>query len=145
MSVRSLVAAALVTGLSVVLLACAQTPTPGVHAHDPQAAPDLRPRVGQISDEVALQRLRMAGIENPRVVRRVGTEIIAQGTLQGRQATLRLDALQGRLVDTAAPSVALAGPGTTVAHPLITGPQLRELRSELSEPILMRDVIRPQP
>jgi hypothetical protein len=130
----SLAAGALVAGLALVVPAAAQQPTP-----------DLRPRIGQISDEVALQRLLMAGIENPRVLRREGTDIIAQGSFQGREATLRLDVLRGRLVDTAAPSAVIAGPGATVAQPLVTGPQLRQERSMLSDPALMREAIRPQP
>jgi len=56
---------------------------------------DLRPRIGQISDEVALQRYGWPASKNPRVLRREGTEIIAQGNFQGREATLRLDALRG--------------------------------------------------
>jgi hypothetical protein len=139
MMVRSLAAAVLITGLGVALPALAQAPEvelPG--------APNLRPRIGQISDEVALQSLRMAGIDNPRVVRREGTQIVAKGNMRGREVTLQLDTLQGRLVDMAAPSVALGGPGATVARPLISGPQLRAPRSALSEPMLMRDAIRPQ-
>jgi hypothetical protein len=87
----------------------------------------------------------MAGIENPRVLRREGTDIIAQGSFQGRKATLRLDALRGRLVDTAAPSAVIFGPGATVAQPMVTGPQLLQERSTLSDPALMREASRPQP
>jgi hypothetical protein len=134
MKARNLAVGALLALLPLVLPAIAQQPTP-----------DLRPRIGQISDEVALERLRMAGVENPRLLRREGTEIIAQGYFQGRDATLRLDALRGRLVDPAVPSVVIAGPGATVARPVVTGPQLRQERSLLSEPALMREAIRPQP
>jgi hypothetical protein len=134
MIARSLAVGALVAGLALVVPAAAQ-----------QLTPDLQPRIGQISDEVALQRLRMAGIENPRVLRREGTDIIAQGSFQGRKATLRLDALRGRLVDTAAPSAVIVGPGATVAQPMVTGPQLPQERSTLSDPALMRGAIRPQP
>jgi hypothetical protein len=130
---RSLAASVLVV-LALVISAAAQQPTP-----------DLRPRVGQISDEVALQRLRMAGVENPSVLRREGTEIIAQGNLQGRETTLRLYALRGRLVDADAPSAVIAGPGATVSRPVVTGPQLHHDRSTLSEPALMREAIRPRP
>jgi hypothetical protein len=134
MIARSLAVGALVAVLALVVPAAAQQPTP-----------DVRPRIGQISDEVALQRLRMAGVENPRVLRREGTDIIAQGSVQGREATLRLDALRGRLVDTANPSAVIAGPGAPVSQPSVTGPQLRQERSVLSDPALMREAIRPQP
>jgi hypothetical protein len=46
--------------------------------------------------------------ENPRVVRREGTDIISQGSFQGRDATLRLDALHGRFMDTAVPWAVIA-------------------------------------
>ncbi len=107
------------------------------------AVPQVKPTVGQISDEVALQRLRMVGIENPRVLRREGTDILAQGRLQGRDTTFRMEALQGHLVDTAAPGRVLGGPGAAVDRPLITGPQVTVPRSALSEPALMSGAANP--
>ena len=134
MIARLSAAAALTMGLSLGMPALAQP-----------AAPELRPMVGLMSDEVALQRLRMAGVENPRVLRREGTDIVAQGTLQGRDTTLRLDAMQGRLVDTSAPTKALGGPGAVIEHPVVTGPQLNIPRAALSDPALMREATKPKP
>ncbi len=108
----------------------------------PRAEP--RPRIGEMSDEVALQRLRTEGIENPRVLRREGSDIILQGSIGGRDATLRLDSQRGRLIDADAPDRVLAGPGAEVARPMVSGRQLREPRAELSRPDLMREAIRPQ-
>ena len=123
----------------------AQPPAPpgSPHTHS-RSRPEIRPRIGQISDEVALQRLRIAGVENPRVLRREGSAIVAQGSIGGQDATLRLDALQGRLVNTDAPAMSLAGPGAAaVERPMVNGRQLREPRSALSDPALMRDAVRP--
>jgi len=117
----------------------------GVIAHSQPRVPDIRPRVGQISDEVALQRLRAAGVDNPRVLRREGTDILVQGSFQGRETTLRLDGLQGTLVDTAAPAKELLGLGATIDRPQVTGPQLVAPRAALSDPALMREAVRPQP
>ena len=105
---------------------------------------DPNPRIGQISDEVALQRLRVEGFDNPRILRREGTNIIMQGDRQGSQTTLRLDALQGRLFDTATPDQALGGPGAQMSSPMVSGLQVGIPRAALSEPNLMRDAIQPQ-
>lgn len=116
----------------------------GVTAHSQQRVPEIRPENGLISDEVAVQRLRAAGVDNPRVLRREGTDILLQGSFRGQATTLRLDALQGKLVDTAAPAKALSGPGATIDRPQVTSPQLITPRAGLSEPALMREAVRPQ-
>jgi hypothetical protein len=108
-------------------------------------APDIHNRVGAISDEVALQRLRSAGVENPRILRREDLQIVAQGTLRGRETTLRIDALRGAVIDTANPTALLVAPGLAVGRPEVTGRQLLQPRTTLADPSLMREAVRPSP
>ena len=135
MKTRFAILAALLTVTSVSTTALA-------HDEDLRSG-DLRPRIGQMSDEVVFQRLKTAGMENPRIVRREGTQIVVQGTLDGRPTTLHMDALRAHVVDAADPSRVIAGPGVPVARPMVTGPQLRQERSTLSSPALMRDAVKP--
>lgn len=109
-----------------------------------QRPPDIHNRIGAISDEVAVERLRLAGVENPRVVRREGSQIIVQGGVQGRETTLRMDAQRGGVTEAANPSVVLLAPGAAAARPAVTGRQLPE-RAIVANPALMRDVVRPSP
>jgi hypothetical protein len=113
-----------------------------VLAHDEDLDLDnLQPRIGQISNEVAIQRLRTAGVENPQIVWRAGSQIIVEGIFEGRSATLRMDALQGHVTDEGDPARVIIGPGVAVEQPMITGPQLYQERSILSAPALMLDAV----
>jgi hypothetical protein len=115
------------------------------HAHDEDLrSGNLPPRIAQISDEVALQRLRSAGVQEPRVIRREDGRIVLQGMMGGRPTTLNMDALRGHAVDAADPSRMIVGPSAAVA-PAVTGPQLRQDRGQLSDPALMRDAARARP
>src|SRR5262245_39832130 len=97
-------------------------------------APDIHNRIGTISDEVAVQRLRMAGVENPRILRREGQHIIVQGGVQGRETTLRVDSLRGAVTEVANPAAVLVAPGAAAAHPVVTGRQLTQPRATLADP-----------
>jgi len=124
-------------------LVIATLPLRATLAHDEDLrSGNLQPRIGQISDEVAIQRLKTVGVENPQIVRREGSQIIIQGVFEGHSATLRMDALRGYVADVADPSRVIAGPGVPVEQPMITGPQLRQERSTLSAPELMLDAVR---
>jgi hypothetical protein len=107
--------------------------------------PDIHNRIGTISDEVAVQRLHMAGVENPRILRREGQEIIAQGSVQGRETTLRVDSLRGSVTEVANPAAVLVAPGAAAAHPVVTGRQLSQPPATLADPSLMREAVRPGP
>jgi hypothetical protein len=107
--------------------------------------PDIHNRIGNISDEVAVQRLRLAGVENPRILRREGQQIIVQGNVQGRETTLRVDALRGFVTEAANPAAVVVAPGVAAANPVVTGRQLLQPRETLADPLLMREAVRPGP
>lgn len=104
-------------------------------------SPDLKPRIGLMSNEVALQRLRTAGIVNPRVLRREGDRLILQAVVGGEARTLHMDLSRGEVTDASNPSRVVLSVGRS-DRPLVTGSQLQVDRRRLSDPALMRDTIR---
>lgn len=129
---------ALATLVSAVGIHCALA-----HENDLRSS-DLKPRIGQISDEVAAQRVKSLGIENARVVGRTGQTILIEGVENGHTIRLRMDALRGR------PSYERENwrPTTQappVSRPSILGPQTSAQREKLSDPALMRNAVQGGP
>ena len=118
------------------------------HAHDEDLR-NAKPRIGIISDDVARQRLKLAGVENAEILRREGQRIVARGVVGGQPVTLHMDALQGAITDAAEPQRRLNGPrvvGPGVMASAAAGadsaprstPTVIE-RSRVADPELMRD------
>jgi hypothetical protein len=118
--------------------AVAQPVEHGAHVRDP-----LRPRVGLISNEVAVQRLRVAGVRNSVVVGRDSNRILIQGTLRGRRALLSMDATSGVTVLANNPRQVIIPRGAAL-NPLVTGRQVPVNRARIADPRLMRAVETPR-
>lgn len=120
---------------SCVLLACsgyaavaaAQPTTHGGHAEE------LRPRVGLISNEVAVQRLRLAGVQNPVVMRRERGRILIQGTVRGGRTLLSMDASSGVTVLANNPRQVII-PRGIARNPQVRGRQVPVDRSRIADP-----------
>ena len=112
-------------------------------AHDEDLrSNNLPPRIGQISDEVAVQRLTATGVVNPKVLRREGTRIVVSGEINNQPTTLHMDALRGRVVDATNPSRVIVEAGAAPARTMVTGARLQQPRSSLSAPELMHDAVK---
>lgn len=129
------------------------TVTALAQAHDDDDLRTTKPRIGIISDDVARQRLKLAGVENAEILHRESQRIVARGVVGGHLVTLLIDTLQGTVTDAAEPSRKLSGPG--VAGPSVTtsastGANSARPDSELvvngariADPELMRDAAKP--
>jgi hypothetical protein len=115
---------------------------PGAGAHDDHyRSPNLKPRIALISNEVAAQRLRVAGIDNVRIVGREARHILLEGVVGGRRMTLRMNAVTGEVVDARNPARIVLPVGRS-ERPRVTGPQLQLERSRIADPDLMREAVR---
>jgi hypothetical protein len=106
-------------------------------AHVGHAGEPLRPRVGLISNEVAVQRLRLAGVRNPIVVGRERGRILVQGTVRGGRALLSMDASSGVTVFANNPRRVVI-PRGIAQQPQVRGRQVPVDRSRIADPTLMR-------
>jgi hypothetical protein len=110
--------------------------------HDDLRGP-LRPRIGVISNVVALQQLRMAGLANPRIVTRDATRIVVQGDIAGQPTILHMDPLRGGAVLAADPRRVIIPLGTAAA-PMVRGAQLRLDWARIADPALMKGAVQPR-
>jgi hypothetical protein len=134
MSAQSILMAA-----AVVLLAVS-----GLRAHDEDLrSGQLKITVGKISDDVALARLKTAGVQNPTVVRRDDDKLVLRGEVEGRTAEIEVDVMSGHAVDLGADRRSLIGPQGTLERPLITGRELPVDHHDIARPELMRNAVRP--
>jgi hypothetical protein len=117
-------------------------PTP-VFAHEADLrSQDLTPRVGNMSDDVIVQRLRLAGVENAQIVSRNGAQVSVRGTQAGQQKQFEIETLSGRVFElSAGQRRPFIGGAAAAARPIITGPQITEERESFANPQLMRDVV----
>jgi hypothetical protein len=121
-----------------IVLALANT----VFAHEEDLrSGKLKPTVGQISDEVALERARTAGLSSQRVVRREGTRIFLEGMVEGRVVELEIDAMSGHAVEVGGERRLMIGPEGVLSRPSVSGPQVPVESRKLSDPALMRGVV----
>lgn len=111
--------------------------------HDHQVRGELRPRIGLISNEVAVQRLRAAGVRNPVIVRRDAARITARGIVRGRLVTMHMDAKRGLTVVAGNPRQVIIPLGVA-PNPMVRGSQLRVDRARVADPRLMRNAVRPR-
>lgn len=117
--------------------------TASASAHDQELRPgeNFPPRVGRMSDEVIVQRLRLDGVENARIVRRDGNTVRVQGMRAGRALQLEVEALTGKVFDVSTPNRRLMiGGAVAPQRPIIVGPQISVARERLADPQLMNDV-----
>ncbi|ATQ78009.1 hypothetical protein CR152_28495 [Massilia violaceinigra] len=129
--------------LLVLMAACASLPSPAAaHDDDPRGA---KPRIGLISNDVALQRLRAAGVPGATVIKREQGVIVLRASIDGKPVTVHMDALNGNMVDPGNPARRIATPGIGRLPPMVSVPQLRVPRARLSEPDLMREAAAPAP
>jgi hypothetical protein len=69
-------------------------------AHDiPLNSKEIAPRIGQISDEVARQRLTAAGLQRPEIAERSSERIVARALHNGQLLTLHIHPLTGAITD----------------------------------------------
>jgi hypothetical protein len=113
------------------------------HDHDLRSG-QIRKTVGVVSDEVALARLKTAGVENPKIMRRQDTKVFITGTVQGQHTEIEFDALSGHAVEATPARRMLIGPQGGIDQPHITGTQVPVDHKALSNPALMRDVVVPR-
>ena len=113
------------------------------HDHDLRTG-QLRKTVGLVSDEVALARLRTAGVENPQITRRQDFKVFITGTVQGQRTEIELDALSGQAVEAAGTRRMLIGPRGAIAQPHVTGSQVPVDHRNIANPALMRDAVVPR-
>jgi hypothetical protein len=117
----------------------------GVCAHDEDLrSGQLKITVGKISDEVALARLKTAGVQNSAVVRRDDNKLILRGEVEGRSAEIEVDVMSGHAVDLGANRRTLIGPQGTFERPQITGRELPVDHHDIARPELMRNAIHPR-
>lgn len=133
-----LASCALLGGLAPGFVLAAQLTTHAGHGGEP-----LRPRVGLISNEVAVQRLRLAGVQNPMVVGRDRGRILVQGTVRERRALLSMDAASGVTVLANNPRQIIIQRGIA-PNPQVRSRQVPVDRSRIAEPSLMRAVQNPR-
>jgi hypothetical protein len=127
--------------LTLALLAAALAVTVPSIAHDQRyRSPDLKPRIGLMSDEVALQRLRTAGIANPRVIRRERGRLVVEALVGSDTTTLYVDLLRGSVTNARNPAQIIVPIGRA-DRPQVTGPQLRVERERLADPSRMRNMV----
>jgi len=113
------------------------------HDHDLRSG-QIRKTVGLVSDEVALARLRTAGVENPQVTRRADTKLYITGTVQGQHTEIELDALSGHAVEMTGRRRMLIGPHGVMNEPRLESSQLPVDHRSLANPSLMREAITPR-
>ena len=113
------------------------------HDHDLRSG-QIRKTVGVVSDEVALARLKTAGVQNPQIVRRQDTKVFMTGTVQGQHTEIELDGLSGHAVEATPARRMLIGPQGAIGQPHVTGTQVPVDHKALSNPALMRDVVVPR-
>lgn len=111
-------------------------------AHDVQLRDvnTAEPRVGRVSDEVALQRARTAGLVKPRILERKGERIYLRDF--NNTSDLEIDGIAGGIALTRK-----GGPLSRVGiEPRlnVVGPQISEPRLKLSDPIMMRGAVQPE-
>jgi hypothetical protein len=116
-------------------------PPAGAQPKVPSTEP--QPIIGVISDEVARQRLRAAGIDQVAVVKREGDRIILRGAIDGQRVTLQMNALNGNVVDPRHPARRIVIPRT--APDRVAGPQVTVPQSRMSDAELMRGAVTPLP
>jgi hypothetical protein len=114
-------------------------------AHDTDLrSADVKPRIGQISDEVARQRLTSAGLEQPEVLGREGDQINVRVSLNGQLFTLRVHALTGAITearDSSRQPVPIPGL-TTRPGPIRS--QISPTREQISDKALMQRAVVPR-
>ena len=116
---------------------------PAASGHDDHfRSPNLKPRIALISNEVAMQRLRVAGIGRVRLLGREPRYILLEGVVGGRTTRLRMDARTGLTVDARNPARIVLPLGSS-PRPRVTGSQLKEERPQIADPELMREAVRP--
>jgi len=117
-----------------------------VQAHEEgYGSANLAPRVGRMSDEVIMQRLRIAGIENPLIINRSGNNVTARGQMGGREVRLEVQALSGKVFElNQRQRRQIIGGAIQEASPLIRGQQILVERDKLADPVLGRDAMTPE-
>jgi hypothetical protein len=113
------------------------------HDHELRSG-QIRKTVGLVSDEVALARLRSAGVENPQITRRQDTKVYITGTVQGQHTEIELDAISGHAVEATGARRMLIGPRAAIDQPDVTGSQVPVDHRHIGNPALMRDAIAPR-
>jgi hypothetical protein len=114
----------------------------GLRAHDEDLrSGQLKITVGKISDDVALARLKTAGVQNPAIVRRTNDKLILHGEVEGRAAEIEVNVMSGHAVDLSADR-RLIGPQGTLARPLITGREVPVDHHDIARPELMQNAVR---
>lgn len=111
--------------------------------HDDLRSGKLRPTVGNISDEVAIARLRMGGVENPSVVRREYGKVFLRGMLQGQPTEIELNESNGHAVETGPTRRLLIGPNGALERPLVQGTQVPKDHRSIASPELMKGIVVP--
>ncbi len=118
------------TRIPALALAALFAAAPGF-GHDDELRGEMAPRLGLISDEVAVQRLTLAGVRAPEVLSR-GPEGVA---LRG-EVVLTLDPATGVVVDALAPGLVVVPLGNRAAPP----PEPVD-RGRIADPALMRGAV----
>jgi hypothetical protein len=128
------------TTVSAAALLLASAP---VLAHDVDLhSTDIKPRVGRMSDEVIVQRLRLAGVENAQVVSRRDDVVVVRGAQAGQPKQFEVEALSGRVFDLSGGQRRLIiGGGAIEPRPMINGAQIPQERERFANPELMRNAV----
>jgi hypothetical protein len=112
--------------------------------HDDLRSGKLRPTVGNISNEVAVARLKAGGVENPSVVRREQGKVIVRGTLQGKQTEIEFNTTNGRAIEAGPTRRLLLGPHGSLERPFVKGKQVPGDHRIIANPALMKGVVAPK-
>ncbi|HEX8239662.1 MAG TPA: hypothetical protein VF574_08005 [Allosphingosinicella sp.] len=104
------------------------------------ARPEPKPRIARISEEVALQRLRVAGVTDVRIVRRDSASVVLEGRVEGRRLLMRMDGTTGKVVSANDPARVIVPTGRPMGATVVL-PQPIE-RDRIADPVLMREATR---